>query len=251
MGKASRRKRERGNEGGNAAAGKSNRLDISEFITHEFRRKTDGAYDGDDAWRGWLRGLMPEEPSLHYLYGLVPIIESDLLERLGYAEGDRAKELKEVYDKLQSDAEFRLMFAMTVRDDVAEFALSREPSLETIRLYEAIGYDLKRIDLLHWVAESEDNSDAIPYLIERGFDVDGLNAIERTPLLVAARQENEKGIRALLEAGADTSKKDRFGKTAEELFPSLPSILSDIEAASLIKKYGDGANRSGRKGGAL
>jgi len=72
-----------------------------------------------------------------------------------------------------------------------------------------------------------------PILREEGCDVDPINRIEKaTPLHLAVRldlvEQRHYFVSNLLEAGADTSIKDKNGDTAEDLIPSGDDRLREI-----------------------
>jgi len=126
--------------------------------------------------------------------------------------------------------------------------------IKSARALIACGANVNDRDSPLLYAVTAEDEETIKTLIERGANVNDGGRCGMTPLHAACQIQGggrEKIIRMLIEAGADRTLRNASGETAADLFPSLPSILSDIEAASLIKKYGDGANRSGRKGGAL
>jgi ankyrin repeat protein len=126
--------------------------------------------------------------------------------------------------------------------------------IKSARALIACGANVNDRDSPLLYAVTAEDEETIKTLIERGANVNDGGRCSMTPLHAACQIQGggrEKIIRMLIEAGADRTLRNASGETAADLFPSLPNILSDIEAASLIQKYGDGANRSGRKGAAL
>lgn len=68
--------------------------------------------------------------------------------------------------------------------------------------------------LLHGMIEGRSSPDAALLLIERGADVNALDADGRTPLMIAARCGNIQVARALLDRDCDTLAVDAGGRTA-------------------------------------
>lgn len=224
------------------------------FIIEEWTRDFDGTNEGFDWEEDWLADMLPNNPAC-YLDELESTFGEDLRDRLNYAiEGgsSRTDGLRAALERFNLDSKLRRAFVESVRDDAAQFSLFRRPTLGLICAFDEVGFDLMQMDLLHLVSESN-YADAVPYLLAKGFDVDGLNEVGDTPLHVAANYGSEECIIALLNAGADSTKVDDDGKTAADILPfvnvAIAKRRAEDESASMAAKHGITVGNPRNRGG--
>ena len=82
------------------------------------------------------------------------------------------------------------------------------------------------------------NIEQLQFLVKNGADLNIKNSQSYTPLMLAVIKNNIDMVRALLDAGADTSITDNKGRTAKEIgqslinsgyfIPALKTIINDI-----------------------
>ncbi|KAI0347936.1 ankyrin [Trametopsis cervina] len=110
-----------------------------------------------------------------------------------------------------------------------------------LEVFEEGGYDINFQDglgntALHYAA-SLGNTDVLEHILSQdGCDVDPINRLEgATPLHLALKLEDEElryyVVESLLEAGADTTIKDKEGDTVLDLVPG-----DDLKILALIRK---------------
>lgn len=80
---------------------------------------------------------------------------------------------------------------------------------------------------LHVLLWRNDNF-GIEALIDAGADINSIGDMDETPLHIAIRRENARAIRSLLQAGAKTDIRSEFGETARELLDASDSSFKKL-----------------------
>jgi ankyrin repeat protein len=94
--------------------------------------------------------------------------------------------------------------------------------------------------LLHFAVENKSHSAAEVLIAEKKADVNAADCNGRTALMIAAENNDWKSIYLLLQAGADTTLKNKYGDTAQQCAVSkrnhIPAVLM---AEKTIQSLGD------------
>lgn len=92
---------------------------------------------------------------------------------------------------------------------------------------------------LHQIADTDDTPiESIQFLLDKGLDVNAIDSYGNTPLLYAVRQRNVKGIRLLLENGADKLIDHENFEGVSALRMGLNSMPLNYDVFDILLKYG-------------
>ena len=142
----------------------------------------------------------------------------------------------------------------TIQDNEGMTAFAKNFERVYIKIYENIllamlkeGVDINAaayfdeapvIKIANNAATLSANIEQLQFLVKNGADLNIKNSQSYTPLMLAVIKNNIDMVRALLDAGADTSITDNKGRTAKEIgqslinsgyfIPALKTIINDI-----------------------
>jgi len=87
-----------------------------------------------------------------------------------------------------------------------------------------------------------ENKGLIRYLVDQGVDINAIDTLGRTALMIAAEANHVDDVKVLLAAGADPMIRDRRGRAAADIahehhFESLAALLARAEQSAATQKH--------------